>query len=294
MDKRNFLKASAGLGLGLGLSSLAAAQPQPTKAEQEARLMREREKYAAPKVPHRKIKTTKLFRSPEGFPNGLAVTPEGLWIAEQRTDDGQGVSNNAYLVDWHGKVLRKVENECKNTSGLAYGNGSLWMGANAKVEGVFQVDPMTGRTISHRQIPLGPTENGGGCHGVTWHEGKLWLTALRLHGVLRVDAASWQPEFMIPYTVDRSHATAWDNGSIWMVTGSLNGPSLDDDSAGLIRYDATTGRVLETAEFNQSEVDPHGITMHEGVMYGCDASIHPLWPDQRSPSSGYVFRIDFV
>ena len=81
---------------------------------------------------------------------------------------------------------------------------------------------------------------------------------------------------------------------IWMVTGSLKGPSLDDDAAGLVRYDASTARVLETAEFDQNEVDPHGITIHDGVMYGCDAGIHPLWPDRRSPSSGYIFRIEFV
>jgi hypothetical protein len=79
-----------------------------------------------------------------------------------------------------------------------------------------------------------------------------------------------------------------------MVTGALNTPSIDDDSAGLIRYDAVSGRVLETAEFDQSQVDPHGLTIHKGVMYGCDAGVHPLWPDRRNPSSGYVFRIDFA
>src|SRR3981081_776875 len=36
----------------------------------------------------RKAKTTKLFKSPPGFPNGIAVTPEGLWIAEQTRSGG--------------------------------------------------------------------------------------------------------------------------------------------------------------------------------------------------------------
>lgn len=293
MDKREFLKTGLGLGLGLGLAGVAAAQRDP--AAQDARIRRERAGMTAgARLPNRKAKVTRLFRSPEGSPNGLVATPEGLWIAEQLTDDGQGTSNNAYLVDWNGKVLRKIVNECRNTSGLAYGGGFLWLGANAAVRGVFQVDPLTGRTVSHRQIPLGLPDDGGGCHGLMWQDGKLWINALRLHGLLRVDPASWQPEFMIPYSAQRSHAMAWDKGSIWMVTGTLGGPDIDDDTAGLIRYDAGTGRALETVEFDQALVDPHGITIHDGVMYGCDAGIHPLWPDGRSPMSGSVFRIDFL
>ena len=35
------------------------------------------------------------------------------------------------------------------------------------VEGVFQTD-MNGKTISARQIPFGPKDNGGSCHGLAW------------------------------------------------------------------------------------------------------------------------------
>src|SRR5438874_10463427 len=57
----------------------------------------------------------------------------------------------------------------RNTSGMAYGNGCVWMGANAAPEGIFQVD-MNSKELSHRQIPLSIDNNGGGCHGVKWHE----------------------------------------------------------------------------------------------------------------------------
>ena len=109
MDKRQFLRGAFGLGLVAGAGGVAAAQRQPTAAEESTRLDRERAGRSQGKVPHRTLKTTRLFKSPEGYPNALAATSEGLWIAEQRTDDGQGVSNSAYLVDWKGKVLRKVE-----------------------------------------------------------------------------------------------------------------------------------------------------------------------------------------
>ena len=67
---------------------------------------------------------TRLFRSPDGHPNALEATPEGLWVGEQTTD-------RAYLLDWkNGEILKKVETESSNTSGIAYGGGYLWMAAN--------------------------------------------------------------------------------------------------------------------------------------------------------------------
>jgi hypothetical protein len=229
--------------------------------------------------PVRKVKTTPLFKSPEGYPNAIAVAPEGLWIAEQKSD-------NAHLVDWNGQLLKTVKTESKNTSGMGYGDGYIWMAANATPEGIFQTD-LSSRTISHRQIPLGPADNGGGCHGVEYADGKLWIAALRLRGILRVNARTWQPELLIPYSVPRAHGVALDSGAIWMVTGGDNG-------AGLIKYDATTGRVLETAQFAGSDADPHGLAWHNGALYSSDAGIHPGWPENKSPTHGYIFRIDLV
>jgi len=115
----------------------------------------------APPVKVRKAKTTTLFKSPEGYPNAITATKEGLWIGEQKTD-------HACLVDWNGKLLKTVTTESKNTSGMGIGGGYIWMGANAAPNGIFQTD-MSAKTISHRQIPLG----GGGCHGVEYVNGKL-------------------------------------------------------------------------------------------------------------------------
>jgi hypothetical protein len=230
---------------------------------------------AAPPIPVRKAKTTTLFKSPEGYPNAIAVAPEGLWIAEQKSD-------NAHLVDWSGKLLKTVKTESKNTSGMGCGDGYIWMAANAAPNGIFQTD-MSSRTITHRQIPLG----GGGCHGVEYVDGKLWIAALRLRGILKVDAKTWQPEFLIPYNMPRAHGVAWNQGAIWMVTGN-------DEGAGLIKYDATTGRVLETVRFSESDPDPHGLAWHDGALYSCDAGIHPGWPENKSPTHSYIFRIDVL
>src|SRR5262249_27611755 len=121
------------LGAGLVGARIARAQ-QPGAAN-------------APAVKVRKAKTTTLFKSPEGYPNAITATSEGLWIGEQKTD-------HACLVDWNGKLLKTITTESKNTSGMGVGGGFIWMGANTAPNGVFQTD-MNSKTISHRQIPLG-------------------------------------------------------------------------------------------------------------------------------------------
>ena len=266
--RREFIGASLGLGL-LGTRSALGRSPagQALTARQG--------RPAAPPVRVRRAKVTKLFKSPEGHPNALAVAPEGLWIAEQKSD-------NACLVDWNGKLLKKVRTASKNTSGMDYGDGYIWMGANAPPRGVFQTD-MNSKTVSHRQVPLG----GGGIHGVLWVDGKIWITSTRLRGLLRVDAKTWEPEFMIPYRMRRAHEAAWDNGAIWMVMG-------DDQGAGLIKYDAATSQALESVRFSPDDPDPHGLVLHEGVLYTCDAGIHPGWPDNKSPASGYICRVEVL
>ena len=256
---------------------------------------------------HRRVaKTTRLFKSPEGYPNALALAPEGLWIGEQKlsgslaaqyhVSDPKSLEEHAWLVDWKGKVLKTVTTPSRNTSGMAFGGGYIWMCANAPPEGVFQVD-LNSKLISHRQIPLGPADNGGGCHGAMWHDGKLWIAALRLRAIVRVDPVTWQPEFLIPFyeAPDRTryHAIAWDNGSIWQVVGN-DCSRYSDYRPALVRYDATTGRVLEIVDFEPGSCDPHGLVMRDGVFYSCDAGIHPNWPNNDSPSAGWIFRIDLT
>jgi hypothetical protein len=286
MTKREFVLAGLGAGLALG-GQRALAQRESS-------------------VPRRIAKTTKLFKSPSGFPNAVDVTPEGLWIAEQKMVGDQAkrygvpsakdLAEAAWLVDWNGKLLKTVMTPSRNTSGMAVGGGYIWMGANADPQGVFQVD-MDGKVISHRQIPLGPADNGGGCHGVMWHEGKVWISALRLRGLLRVDPKTWEPEFLMPFyqgpNVNRYHATAWDNGAIWQVTGN-NSNSYKEGVPGLVKYDAKTGTVLEIVDFAPGSCDPHGLAMHNGSLISCDAGIHPNWPANDSPTAGWIFRIDIA
>jgi hypothetical protein len=301
MTKREFLAASIGTGLALAKGGAAFAQQASAATRNNAGLA-----GGNRRIPSRMAKTTKLFKSPQGFPNGLAATAEGLWIGEQKMSGEQAaayhlpepksLTEEAWLVDWNGKLLKTVKTPSRNTSGMAVGGGYVWMVANAPPQGVFQVD-MNSRLVSHRQIPLGPQNDGGGCHGAMWHDDKLWIASLRLRGNLRVDPKTWEPEFMIPFYQApdrvRYHAIAWDNGSIWQIVGN-DSKRYSEGRPGLVRYEAATGKVLETVDFVPNSCDPHGLVMHDGKLISCDAGIHPGWPNNDSPTAGWIFQIDLI
>ncbi len=206
------------------------------------------------------------------------------------------LTEEAWLVDWNGKLLKTVTTPSRNTSGMAVGGGYVWMVANAPPEGVFQVD-MNSRLVSHRQIPLGPANDGGGCHGALWHDGKLWIASLRLRGNLRVNPKTWEPEFLIPFYQApnrvRYHGIAWDNGTIWQIVGN-DCKRYSEYLPCLVRYEAATGKVLEMVDFVPDSCDPHGLAMFDGKLIGCDAGIHPGWPNNDSPTAGWIFQIDLI
>jgi len=291
MTKREFLTSGIRIGTGLVLAGGGAAPAQRPAARSGARRM---------------AKTTKLFKAPEGHPNALAATPEGLWVGEQKLSgaaaaayklpEPKDLTEHAWMLDWKtGKVLKTVKTQSRNTSGMAVGGGYVWMIANAPPQGVFQVD-MNSRQISHRQIPLGGPD-GGGSHGGQWHDGKLWLSSLRLRGNLRVDPATWMPEMMIPFyqAPDRTryHDITIEGDSMWQVVGN-DSKRYADFRPGLVRYELSTGKVVETVDFLPGSCDPHGLAYHDGKLFGCDAGIHPGWPNYDSPTAGWIFQIDFV
>lgn len=292
MTKREFLAATLSAGSAFA-QQVAAVRKDPPKAQPAKRM----------------AKTTKLFKSPKGFPNGMAVTSEGLWIGEQKLSGAQAASyklpepkdlmEEAWLVDWKGKLLRTVKTPSRNTSGMAVGGGYVWMVANAPPQGVFQVD-MNSKLISHRQIPLGmPGGDGGGSHGAHWEKDKLWISSLRLRGNIRVDPKTWQPEMMIPFYQSfpdrvRYHDITIDKeGTMWQVVGN-DSKRYSEGKPGLVRFDLNTGRVLETVDFVPGSSDPHGLVYHDGKLIACDAGIHPGWPNNDSPTAGWIFQIDFV
>jgi hypothetical protein len=303
-NKRQLL--GLGIGLGAGLMASRAFAQGGAAAEAPARGRRP--------IPHRKATTTVLFQAPKDkFVNGVASTPDGFWLIEQKETGGPNsaykykdgrpleqatdLRENAWLVDDKGTVKKTVVTEGKNTSGLAYGNGFLWGGNNSGGHnGVVQTS-MDGKMVSTRQVPFGPKEDGGGIHGLDFHDGKLWIAALRLRAALRIDPVSWTTEIMLPFPAgfDRFHGCAYDasNDTLLVVTGN-NSNSYATGTPGLARLDAKTGNMVEVIDFAPGTCDPHGLTFHQGKLISCDAGLHPGWPLWDSPYSGAIFQINIA
>jgi hypothetical protein len=221
-------------------------------------------------VPTRQAKVERLFKAPDIHPNALESAPDGLWIGDQ-------VSERVFKVDWQtGKVLQEVETESHNTSGLAVGGGYLWLNANGGVSGrrpprpadkpfgeIVQADLKSGKTINVIRPPW-----RGGVHGLTWNEQTrtLWSVALNISALAELDPNDKLRVLrIVPVKGDRPHGLDFDNGMIWcLFAGDRLIQKLDPDS----------GKVLEIVKLSPtSDPDPHGMCIHDGYMYYCDAGL---------------------
>jgi len=234
----------------------------------------------APAPPTRKAIVEKLFKAPDGHPNALEAAADGLWIGDQ-------VSERVFRVDWKtGKVLHEVQTESHNTSGIAVGGGYLWLGANGGVSGrrparptdrpfgeVIQADLKTGKTIkAYRPVW------GGGVHGITYAQQTLWITALSITALSEVDPKDFRVLRQIPLRHGRAHGLDLANGVVWcLFAGERVVHKLDPD----------TGKVLEVVQITEQDPDPHGMCIHDGHMYYCDAGLTATFPGS---APGYVCR----
>ncbi len=324
IGRREFL--AAGLGAGLAAGTAFAQQPSQVAPREAGTDALGRRVGGAGRggrqIPRRKAKTTKMFLTPGGWPNAIDIDRDqqrGFWVHEQRHDNKPEA---AWLVDWNGKLLHTVMTNCKDTSGMCYGDGYVWSGANGAsvinhptppINGIFQTD-MNGKQISHRQIPFGPKDDGGATHGMAWQAdaGKIWIDANRLQAMIRIDPKTWEVDYIIPTARipgwERLHGITYESGFIWQVTGHQKEGTGDYEgyTPGLLKYDVKTGQVAELIEFVPGSCDMHDVAIRNGQLYGVDAGEHPGWsiddpslqhpgfPPLNSPSGGYVFRIDLI
>src|SRR5438094_8812835 len=255
MKRREFIRTASALAAGMSTSRIVRAQ--------------EGGAGKTPPPPTRQAKVERLFKAPDLQPNALEAAPDGLWIGDQ-------VSERVFKVDWQsGKVLHEVQTESHNTSGIAIGAGYLWLGANGGVSGrrpprptdkpygeVIQADPKTGKTVKIHQLIW-----GGGVHGITFvpQTQTLWVTALSIGAVAEVDPKDFHPLRIRPATGDRPHGLDWDNGALWvLIAGDHVVQKIDPES----------GRVLEIVTISRtSDPDPHGMCIHDGYVYYCDAGL---------------------
>jgi hypothetical protein len=231
----------------------------------------------------RKAKVEILWKAPDGHPNALEATDEGLWVGDQ-------ISDAAHLLDWKtGRLIRSVQTECYNTSGIAYGGGFLWMAANGALKvrprrstdgddaAILKVDPNTGKTLARCPFP------GASLHELEWVESEklLWATD-RGHSRLLLMDPNFQVLRSIPVKLRRAHGLAWDNGSLWC---------LFSDDWVIQRLDVKDGHVLEEIQLKKGvDPEPHGLALHEGFLYYADAGMAGTRPS-GGKYSGSICRV---
>jgi streptogramin lyase len=255
--RRTFIATAPALVGGLALRR--DAQPQP----------------AAAGPPPRQARVERLFKAPDRHPNALEAAPDGLWIADQ-------VSERVYKVDWQtGKVLHEIQTESHNTCGIALGGGHLWLNANGGVSGrrpprpsdksfgeIVQADPKTGATIKVHPLPWRSMQGNAMIHGSVYAQERqtLWVVALSINALAELDPKdNLRILRLVPITGVRAHGIDWENGALWcLFAGDYLVQKLDPDS----------GRVLDALKLSPaSDPDPHGMCVHDGYMYYCDAGL---------------------
>ena len=303
-SKREFLT-----GAGLMLAAAAASPAFAQNAKKPAADAAEEAPGRKP-LPTRMAKTTKLFKAPGLWPNALATSPQGLWVAQQHLTAGEAKGVNmavvpgkeqVWLMDMNGKVLKTVESNASNTSGLAFGNGDLYVCSNTDDEtsGIHKVNVASGKEVATLQLPLSPNNRMGGCHGAQWHNGKVWIANNRMRSLMRMDPVSWKADLQIPIysppKMGRFHDFTFDkDGTMLQVIANEGSKNHGENVAGLVRMEAETGKPLEIITFEPGSCDPHGLEFINGQLVGCDAGYHPGWANYDSPSSQWIFRIDIV
>ncbi len=222
------------------------------------------------------VEIRNLFRAQYGVPNGLQITDQGLWIADQVTDRCAlmeiGEPDEVYRV---AKLIKEIPSESSNTSGLTYGEGLLWFAANgaggrwrsardtdAPSGEVLGVDPETGETKRREKIP-----DGGGTHGIEYdpiEPGTLWLTTLKSQTATQVKISDWSilREVKLPYV--RAHGMIRVVDGLWVVhTGDRV----------ILKLDVETNEEKDRIEVPEPHPEPHGLSkLTDSSWIYCDAA----------------------
>ncbi len=233
------------------------------------------------------VTITNMFRSSYGVPNGIQLTDEGLWIVDQVTDRVSLMSmKDEDMDETYGvrRLLKEIPSESSNTSGLAYGDGSLWIAANGPGKAwrlprdtdapqgeILRVDPNTGETQGRWALPT-----GGGTHGVEFDNiepGTIWVTTLSEQTITQMCLDDWSVIRSLKLPLKRAHGVVrMEENSIWVThTGDRV----------IVKLDMATNEELDRIDVPEPHPQPHGLSICDDGFIYCDAA------------SGWVSKISF-
>ena len=236
-------------------------------------------------VPTRKVKVETVYKSPGPAPNGLQATSEGLWVLDQK-------DNHAYLVRYEdGKILRDLKTGSVSGSGITFDGEALWIASTYSRE-ILRTDAKSGATLAKhpspgagvvswkpeeaRRSPLAapakpapppdsskpaPPRTPTGAHGLEWRAEKLYISNPPSMRIYRVEPKTFKVEFDFPTAGNRPHGIGWEGEYLWCADSNLNA---------FHKHDPKTGKIVAAIQLQDSDPQPHGMTIWNGFMWYCD------------------------
>ena len=210
------------------------------------------------------MKAVKQIESPCEMPNGLQWTDEGLFIMDQKTD-------NVYVVDETGKLLRTIPTPTANGSGITVGSGFLWTASNGHSVSrpkrstdtglgcIYKLDLKTGEAVDRFRTP-----DGGGIHGIEWDEGGIWITAFNPLAIYLADPSdNYKIVHSFEVELQRLHGLARVSDGLWCAHTTDNV---------VVKYDIESGAEKERITMDPGDAYIHGLSIKDGELWYGDAN----------------------
>jgi glutamine cyclotransferase len=149
-----------------------------------------------------------------------------------------------------GKALRSIEVYAH--AGTAFDGQNLFQLAEDRIQ---KIDPKTGRVIATIKAPA-----GGGCSGMAWAEGSLWIGQYRERKIHQVDPETGA----VLRTIESNRfvtGVTWVDGELWHGTW-------EGDESDVRQIDPETGEVLQSLEMPKG-VGVSGLESDGGDRFFC-------------------------
>src|ERR1051325_7969005 len=176
-----------------------------------------------------------------GHVHGVTFAGQHVWIAS-------GDKLNA-LDPMSGQVVYSID--VASHAGTAFDGQFLYQLDQDQIQ---KVDPKSGRVVATIPAPC------GGCSGLAWAEGKLWVGQYRDRKIHQVDPETGE----ILRTIESNRfvtGVTWVDGELWHGT-------LEDGESDLRRVDPRTGEVLERLDLPPG-VEVSGLESDRGDRFFC-------------------------
>ena|SRR5215467_1525789 len=198
--------------------------------------------------------------------HGVTYDGQHIWIAAGDTLRA--------LDPLSGKMLRSI-NVAAN-AGTAFDGRHLFQLAEDRIQ---KIDPKNGAVVATIPAP------SGGCSGLAWAEGMLWVGQHRNRKIYQIDSRTGA----ILRTIESNRfvtGVTWVDGQLWHGTWEA-------DESDLRRVDARTGEVLERLKMPRG-VGVSGLESDGGDLFFCgggsSGKVRAVRRPKRGPRRGAAQR----